>query len=684
MRKSICVAVLVCACSGAAPQNATSPITAPKPPAEAGPAEPEAKAGRTLKYEIVSQKKISGSCDVAIVDDGKETVDCAWVNNGRGPKVHAEIRSAADGTPIDLRITGTDTFGVALDETLTIDGGRARWKSHADGGERALDASAFYVPASPLPTAFGDLARAAIGAGERLALLPDGEVRAERETDTTVQGRHVTCYALVGADFVPMRVWLDDELGLFAMVNPWWSLVPEGLSEIVDGLVEIEKGLQAKRDLADARRLAHAPPAAGLAVVGARVFDAGKKRWRDDWTVLIAGEKIAAAGPSAKVKAPAGAEIVDARGKALIPGLWDMHVHIGAADGPLDIAGGVTTVRDMANDSGVLADLVKRYDGGLAVGPRVLLTGVVEGRGDKALASEFYADTEEEGRAAIDFYATHGYVQFKFYNSTKPELVPVLAKAAHDKGLRVSGHEPYGMLSADAVRAGYDEIQHINQVMLQLFATRETDTRTLERFTLVGEKAASLNLESGPVKDYLALLQKKKTVIDPTMVAFEQLFLARPGAADPTIRSVADRLPPLVARAFRTGGLEAGGDKDALYRASWGKVLAFLKTLYDAKLRIVPGTDGVPGFWLHRELEIYSEAGIPNAEVLYMATLGAARVMGRDKTTGSIAVGKDADLVIVDGDPIARMGDIRKIVTVIKAGIVYDSAAVYAAVDVKP
>jgi hypothetical protein len=468
------------------------------------------------------------------------------------------------------------------------------------------------------------------------------------------------------------------------VVNPWWSIVPEGFSEIVDGLVEIEQGLQAKRDLADARRLVHAPPAAGLAVVGARVFDAEKKRWRDDWTVLIAGGKIAAAGPSSKVKAPAGAEIVDARGKALLPGLWDMHAHLGAADGPLDIAAGVTTVRDMANDSDALADLVRRYDGGLAVGPRVLRTGVVEGRGDKSLASEFYADTEEEGRAALDFYAAHGYVQFKFYNSVKPELVPVLAKAAHEKGLRVSGHVPYGMLAEDAVRAGYDEIQHINQVMLELFADRTTDTRTLMRFTLVGDKAASLDLESKPVKEYLALLREHQTVIDPTMVAFEQLYLARPGETDPTIRAVADRLPPLVARAFLTGGLEAGGDKDSLYRASWQKVLAFLAELHGAGLRIVPGTDGVPGFWLHRELEIYSEAGIPNAEVLYLATLGAARVMKRDVESGSIAVGKDADLVLVDGDPIARMSDVRKVVTVIKAGVVYDAAAVYATVGVKP
>jgi hypothetical protein len=665
----VVVAVIACACAAPPPPRAAPP---PLPPP------------RAIRYDVVSQGKVSGGCDVVAAADGLETADCAWLNNGRGPTLHAELRYAADGIPFSLRVTGTDTFGVPLDEAMAIEQGVARWRSQADSGERPLPGPAFYVAASPLPTAFGGLARAAIRAGRPLPLLPNGEARVEREADTTIRGVHVTCWAIIGPDFVPIRVWLDDGLGLFAVVNPWWSLVPAGFADVVDTLFEIEKGLQAGRDLGDYALLAKVPPEEGLAITGARVFDTEKRRWRDGWTVVIVGGKISAAGPSSKVKPPAGAEIIDATGKALLPGLWDMHVHLGAADGPLDIAAGVTTVRDMANDSGVLADLVRRYDAGLAIGPRVILAGVVEGRGDKALASELYADTEEEGRAAIDFYATHGYVQFKFYNSVKPELVPVLATAAHERGLRVSGHVPYGMLAGDAVRAGYDEIQHINQVMLHLFATKETDTRTPVRFTLVGEQAAALDLDSPPVKEYLALLREKKTVIDPTMVAFEQLYLARPGESDPTIRAVAERLPPLVARAFKTGGLEASGDKDALYRASWIKVLAFLGKLHGAGLRIVPGTDGVPGFWLHRELELHAEAGIPNGEVLYMATLGAARVMGREKTTGSIAAGKDADLVIVDGDPIARMSDIRKVVTVIKAGAVYDSAAVYAAMGVRP
>jgi hypothetical protein len=399
---------------------------------------------------------------------------------------------------------------------------------------------------------------------------------------------------------------------------------------------------------------------------------------------VVKGGRIDAVGPSAKLKPPKGAEVIDAAGKALLPGLWDMHVHMGASDGPLNLAAGVTTVRDMDNDPDQLADIVRRLDDGSAIGPHVLKVGLVEGVGPSSSASKFNISSVEQGRKALDFYASHGYVQFKMYNSTKPELVPPLAREAHARGLRVSGHVPFGMLAEDVVRGGYDEIQHINQVMLEFFADRKTDTRTLVRFTLPGEKAAGLDLASKPVQDFIGLLRQHRTVVDPTVAVFESTYLARPGVMDPSIAPVADRLPAQVARGGLVGGLAAPGDKDALYRRSFKVMLAFLKVLHDAGVPLVAGTDGFSGFYLHRELELYVEAGLPPGDVLQIATLGAARVMRRDGRTGSIAKGKDADLVLVDGDPLARMRDIRRTVTVVKGGVVYDAAAVYETVGVRP
>jgi cytosine/adenosine deaminase-related metal-dependent hydrolase len=619
-----------------------------------------------------------------IAADGTRRIELAWLDNGRGPKVRARLRLAGDGTLAALEVRGTDTFGVELDETLAVQGGRARWKSHADAGERTLPGPAFYLPVSPLPEATGLLAAAAVRAGGRLPLLPQGEARAEKEADTTIRGRHLTVYAVSGLDFEPTRVWLDDDRGFFGTVDPWWSIVREGWEDAVGPLIAIEKELRARRERTDASRLAHRPPAAGLAVVHARVFDAAKKRWLADHTVVVKGNRIVAVGPSKKLKPPRGAEIIDAAGRAVLPGLWDMHVHMSAVDGPLNLAAGVTTVRDMDNDPDRLADLMRRFDAVQAVGPRILRVGLVEGVGPSSMATKFNVRTEEEGRKALDFYVGQGYPQLKFYNSMSPALIAPLARAAHARGLRVSGHVPFGMLAEDVVRAGYDEIQHINQVMLNFVADRKTDTRTLVRFTLPGERVAGLDLRSRPVTDFVALLRERRTVIDPTIAVFESTYLARPGVMDPSVAAVADRLPPRVARLWLTGGLVAPGEKDQLYRRSFAAMLAFVRQLHAAGVPLVPGTDGMSGFYLHRELELLVAAGIAPGDVLQAATLGAARVMRRDGRSGSIAAGKDADLVLVDGDPLARMSDVRRVVTVVKDGVVYDAAAVYATVSVRP
>ena len=212
----------------------------------------------------------------------------------------------------------------------------------------------------------------------------------------------------------------------------------------------------------------------------------------------------------------------------------------------------------------------------------------------------------------------------------------------------------------------------------------ETDTRTLVRFTLPGDKLADLDLRSKPVTDFVALLKARGTVVDPTAVVFESTYLARPGAMDPSVAAVADRLPPRVARTWLAGGLAAPGARDQLYRRSYAAMLRFLGQLHAAGVPLVPGTDGFSGFYLHRELELFVAAGIPAGDVLQAATLGAARIMKRDGRTGSIAAGKDADLVLVDGDPLARIGDVRRVVTVVKDGVVFDSAQVYGTIGVRP
>jgi len=272
----------------------------------------------------------------------------------------------------------------------------------------------------------------------------------------------------------------------------------------------------------------------------------------------------------------------------------------------------------------------------------------------------------------------------KIYSSVKPELVPVIASAAHAARLRVRGHVPAFMTAEQAIRAGYDEIQHMNIVFLNFMADRVPDTRGPARFTAVAEHAAELDLGSDRVQAFVKVLQDHHTVLDPTVSVFEDLFVGRDGKFAPTLEPVANRLPPQIRRNFLAVGLPVPEGKDQKYRDSYRVMLRFLKKLYDAGVIIVAGTDDLAGFTLHRELINYVAAGIPAPRALQLATIVPARVVKRDATTGSIAPGKAADLILVDGDPTARITDIRRVVTVIKDGTVYDAAALYSALGVKP
>ena len=293
-------------------------------------------------------------------------------------------------------------------------------------------------------------------------------------------------------------------------------------------------------------------------------------------------------------------------------------------------------------------------------------------------------DTPEQVHAAIARYADLGYVQIKVYSSIRPELVPGIIADAHAHGMRVSGHVPAFMTAEQFVKLGADELQHVNFLFLNFWADTVPDTRTPARFTAVAEKAASLDLDSERVKAFLRLLKEHGTVCDPTVSVFEEMFTARPGTISPPYAAVAARMPSGVRRGFLTGGLPVPEGSDRLYRDSFRQLLAMVKRLEQEGIPIVAGTDALAGFTLHRELELYVEAGIPAPRVLQIATIGAARVMKRDGELGAIAPGKKADLVLVDGDPCRRISDVRRTVTVLKNGIVYDPAAISRALGIRP
>lgn len=656
--------LLVASCVG-------SPKPSPIPAAKVA-------ASKVVRRVVVSLTRKSGTCITTEHPDGTITSALDVLVNGRGPKVDATFKLAADGTMTSLEAHGHHTMGTTVSETFTRQGDHFRWKSLEEQGEVDVSGTSFFVPIAEVPETLGLLVRALQKAGGSLRLLPGGTATLEKTTDVSVNGRRLLGYAIVGLDLTETHVWMNEDGTWFGIASPWWSIVPEGWESAIDVLIAKQNEADRARDAKLLKAHAHTPPPQGLAYTHARVLDVEHGKWLPDQTIVVVGDRIQSVG---KTPAPKDSEVIDLAGKAVIPGLWDMHAHIGDADGVLNIASGVTTVRDVGNDPDKLDDYKKRYDSGEAIGPRVLRYGFIEGRNEKAASSKVTAETPEEARAAVAYFVKRNYEGIKIYNSVKPELVPLLAKEAHAAGLAVTGHIPVHMLAHEAVKAGYDGIEHINMLFLNFFATHETDTRDTTRFTLVGEKAGALDLASKPVTDFVALLKEHNTIIDPTINAFEDLFVGQQGKITPGLEGIAARLPVQTQRMFLTGGLPMVGKVD-LYKAAFEKLLAMTRLLHEKNVRLLVGTDNLAGLMLHHEMMLFSRAGITNGDVLAIATIEAARAMKLEKTTGSIAPGKAADLVVIDGDPLAKLDDIGKVVSTMRAGIVFPSKPLYAAVGV--
>ncbi|HEU5041639.1 MAG TPA: amidohydrolase family protein, partial [Gemmatimonadales bacterium] len=377
-------------------------------------------------------------------------------------------------------------------------------------------------------------------------------------------------------------------------------------------------------------------------------------------------------------------QVFEAGGRVLLPGLFDMHTHVGPWDGGLHLAAGVLTVRDMGSDNATLQRLITREEAGELLLPRVVPLGYIEGESPMSSRGGFVIHDLPGAREAVDWYAAHGYRQIKIYNSFPKDLVRETAEYAHERGLRVGGHIPAFMRAQEAVELGFDEIQHVNQVLLNFFVTPQTDTRTLARFYLPAQQTADLDLDSPPVKEFIALLLKRHTVIDPTLATFD--FLRhRNGVVSAQFAAVAEHLPPDVRRGLRAAQMDIPDDTTAArYERSYAKMIEFIGRLYRAGVPLVAGTDDVAGFTLQRELALYVQAGLTPGQALQIATWNGAQYSGVLGDRGSIEPGKLADLVLVDGDPTADIAALRRVALVIKSDRAYYPSEIYEALGIKP
>jgi imidazolonepropionase-like amidohydrolase len=640
-----------------------------------------------IRYTVVFGGNKAGFETSSRNPDGSLHFYYEFNDRGRGPNVTENMTLDANGIPTKIENTGNDYMKSPVDERFLLKDANASWKNRAEEGSKSVTGKAFYVSLSGAPEEGAVLAKALLAAGGRVALLPAGEAsiekRGELQIEANGQKRTVVQYAVNGLDFTPSPIWLDQDGTFFATVSNWFSVIRGGWESAVDTLNKAQDEIANQRAAKLAKLLAH-KPAGPLAIIHGNLFDSETGTLRPNSTVVIRENKIVAVGDDQKMKIPEGAEVIDAANKTILPGLWDMHVHVQPNDGLLQMAAGITSVRDLANDIDQLDAMEKRFEEGTEIGPRVLKAGFLDGRGPFQGPTKVFADTEQEAKEDIERYAKLGYVQIKIYSSIKPELVPKIAQMAHAHGMRVSGHVPAFMTAQQFVEDGADEIQHMNFIFLNFMFDTVKDTRARARFTEVAAHAAEIDPTSPKVQDFIHLMQQHKTVLDPTLNVFEGMFIDRPGKVSVGYATIADRMPAQIRRGFFYGGLEVPAGMEQRYRDSFQSMLKMTKTMYDSGIQLVAGTDALAGFTLHRELELYVQAGIPATKVLQLDTLGAARVMKRDQELGSIAEGKLADLILVEGDPTKQISDVRRVRTTVKNGVVYQNAALYEAIGVKP
>jgi hypothetical protein len=643
-----------------------------------------AQAGAEQRTDkILIQGNPAGAQTVQVDPGGATRVEYSYNDRGRGDQIVATWKLDAAGVPTEYEGRGNDYMKAPVEERFEIKNGKASWKNRSEQGEQAVSGAAFYLPMSSPPEFLAVLARALLKAPNRkLPLLPAGEASIETAGTLKTAKGELTEYRITGLGFSQESIWLD-RAGTAWSVSGWFSVVPEGSEGVIPEL----RTAQEKTAAAWSKRMADTlarRPAAGLVIRNARLFDPRDLSVTPGTSVFVEGERIVRVGPDAEVKPPPNAEVIDARGGFLMPGLWDNHQHLGDVSGALDLANGVTSARDLANDLDSFPQRVVRYDDGSELGPRVIKAGIIDGTGELAGPTTMRADTAELALKHVDWYADHGYAQIKIYSSIKPELVPIMADRAHARGLRVSGHVPAFMSARDFVEGGADEIQHLNFVVLNFLFPEVKETRNRDRFIKVAERAREFTPDKPEVRDFISFLKKHRTVLDPTIGLFEGLFCGDPTAITPGLEDIVPRFPPQVRRVMRSGALEAPKDKEAAYREAFPAMLRLLKALHDAGVTIIPGTDSLPGYTLHHELVLYARAGIPAPEVLRMATLTSAEVMGVTKDRGLIAAGKLADMILVEGDPTENIRDIRNITTVIKGGKIHDPAAIEKALGIAP
>lgn len=591
------------------------------------------------------------------------SADFDFTDRGGRVQLAATLHTAADYAPRSLTAKGKTYRFVNVDSQVTVNGATATVR--ADGRDQQVPVTpTFYTVDGYAPFSAQMLMLRYWKAHGRPRVmqtapgLPVNEVTIELRGRDTIRGVGLDRYVVDGVVWGRETIWLDDTGALAAAITRAGGLSFEAVRQDLEpALVEfVERGTRDR--IADLEAITESvrPTREGdYAVVGATIVDGTDRPPIRDAAIVIRGGRIAAVGPRANVRIPAGLDVVRADGATIVPGLWDMHTHVTQVEwAPVYLGAGVTTVRDMGNEFEFITALRRAVASGRALGPRLLAAGLIDAGGPNAFGV-YDAATPDEARQWVRKYHDAGFEQIKVYTQLAPPVVEAICAEAHKLEMTVTGHVPAAMTIEQAISAGMDHIAHL---AIRGEAGTPEVTKTIE------------------------FLKAHGTVMDPTQSWSELLghALGTPIAAfQPGIAKV----PPPLNRLFSNAGASGIDATEARQRVERG--LRIVKALHDAGVPVVAGTDeGVPGHSVHREIELYVEAGLTPLQALQSATVVPARAMTLDRELGTIESGKRADLAVLDANPLDDIHNLRRVRWTVAGGRMYDAAALWKSVRFMP
>lgn len=616
-------------------------------------------------------------------------IDFKFTDRGSPVPLTTNFRAAQDLTPRSFEIKGNTARPISIDESITIEGDQVHLRTRDKLRDIQLPSGPYFTIAGYAPSTMQMLMVrywASHGSPAQLATLPTGAVKIQpRGQDTIKVGakdEKLERYTVEGLIWGRETLWFDSNLKLVAAIttdaefdhfeaiqsgyeSALGDFVSRAGADNMSALSELSKGIPGSRSTT-------------LAIVGATLISGTGAAPLADSAVVVEKGRIKAVGPRTKVRIPKGASVIDAKGKFLLPGLWDMHAHFEQVEwGPIYLAAGVTTVRDCGNEFEFITSVRDAISQGRGLGPRLLLAGIVDGTGLLNLGTA-RVDTPEQAKSWVDRYHDAGFQQMKIYSSVKLEELKAVADEAHRVGMTVTGHVPEGLNAFQVIDAGQDQINHITYVVDIMRQPLPSTASRKERRTA----AANLDLDSAEAKKALTFLKDHHTVVDPTLALYE-MFGATTANPPARFEPGIDKLPLELAQPLTDVG--PPNENSELGRKVFQKEIEVVGALHKAGIPIVAGTDqAVPGHSLHREMELYVEAGFTPMEAIQAATLVPARVMGLDKELGTVEKGKRGDLILLTADPLQDIHNSRSVEYVITNGTMYHAAELWQSVGFKP